>query len=40
MFILDSYYEEKIINGVYYLIFDKRTTIEQLYNYILGDKIT
>lgn len=39
-FPLDSYSQGKTINGVYYLTFDKRATVEQLQNYIFDDKIT
>lgn len=39
-FPLDEYCEGKMINGIYYLSFDKETTVEQLHNYIFEDKIT
>ncbi len=39
-FPLDAYSQGKTINGVYYLTFDKRATVEQLHNYIFDDKIT
>ena len=36
----DEYCEGKMIDGIYYLSFDKETTVEQLHNYIFEDKIT
>ena len=36
-FPLDGYCQGEIINGVYYLIFNKYLTVEQLYNYIFED---
>lgn len=36
-FPLDGYCQGEIINGVYYLIFNKSLTVEQLYNYIFKD---
>lgn len=39
-FPLDDYCEGKIINEIYYLTFDKETTVNQLHNYIFEDKIT
>lgn len=36
----DGYCEGQMINGVYYLTFDKETTVNQLHNYIFEDKIT
>ena len=36
----DEYCEGKLINQIYYLTFDKETTVEQLHNYIFEDKIT
>ena len=39
-FPLDDYCEGKMIDGIYYLSFDKETTVEQLHNYIFEDKIT
>ena len=36
----DEYCEGKMISGVYYLIFDKEVTVEQLHNYIFEDQIT
>lgn len=36
-FPLDGYCQGEIINGVYYLIFNKSLTVEQLYNYIFED---
>ncbi|WP_370831179.1 LCP family protein [Clostridium sp.] len=39
-FPLDDYCEGKMINEIYYLTFDKETTVEQLHNYIFEDKIT
>lgn len=39
-FPLDEYCEGQMINGVYYLTFDKETTVEQLHNYIFEDQIT
>lgn len=36
----DEYCEGKLINEIYYLTFDKETTVEQLHNYIFEDKIT
>lgn len=39
-FPLDEYCEGKMIDGIYYLSFDKETTVEQLHNYIFEDKIT
>ena len=35
----DEYCEGKMIDGIYYLTFDKETTVNQLYNYIFEDKI-
>lgn len=34
----DGYCEGKMINGVYYLIFDKEATINQLHDYLFEDK--
>ncbi len=34
----DGYCQGEMINGVYYLTFDKATTVEQIYNYIFEDK--
>lgn len=39
-FPLDEYCEGKMIDGIYYLSFDKETTVEQLHNYIFEDQIT
>lgn len=39
-FPLDDYCEGQMINGVYYLTFDKETTVEQLHSYIFEDKMT
>lgn len=39
-FRLDDYCEGKMIDGIYYLSFDKETTVEQLHNYIFEDQIT
>lgn len=39
-FPLDEYCEGQMINGVYYLTFDKETTVEQLHSYIFEDKMT
>ncbi len=39
-FPLDDYCEGKMINEIYYLTFDKETTVYQLHNYIFEDKIT
>lgn len=39
-FPLDDYCEGKMINEIYYLTFDKETTVNQLHNYIFEDKIT
>lgn len=39
-FPLDNYCEGKMINEIYYLTFDKETTVYQLHNYIFEDKIT
>lgn len=39
-FPLDDYCEGKMIDGIYYLSFDKETTVEQLHNYIFEDQIT
>ena len=39
-FPLDDYCEGKLINEIYYLTFDKETTVEQLHNYIFEDKVT
>ncbi len=39
-FPLDDYCEGKMINEIYYLTFDKETTVEQLHSYIFEDKIT
>lgn len=36
-FPLDGYCQGEIINGVYYLIFNKSLTVEQIYNYIFKD---
>ena len=36
----DGYCEGQMINGVYYLTFDKENTVNQLHNYIFEDKIT
>lgn len=36
-FPLDGYCQGEMINGVYYLIFNKSLTVEQLYNYIFED---
>ena len=36
----DEYCEGKLINEIYYLTFDKETTVNQLHNYIFEDKIT
>ena len=36
-FPLDGYCQGEIINGVYYLTFNKALTVEQLYNYIFED---
>ena len=36
----DGYCEGQMINGVYYLTFDKETTVNQLHHYIFEDKIT
>lgn len=35
----DGYCEGKMINGVYYLTFDKATTVQQIHNYIFEDKL-
>lgn len=37
-FPLDGYCEGKMINGVYYLTFDKEATVNQLHEYIFEDK--
>ena len=39
-FPLDEYCEGKMIDGIYYLSFDKETTVEQLHSYIFEDKMT
>ena len=39
-FPLDDYCEGKMIGGIYYLTFDKATTVDQLHSYIFEDKIT
>ena len=39
-FPLDGYCEDKMIGGVYYLTFDKETTVNQLHDYIFEDKKT
>ena len=39
-FPVDGYCEGKMINGVYYLTFDKATTVEQMHQYIFEDKKT
>ena len=39
-FPLDEYCEGKMIDGIYYLSFDKETTVDQLHSYIFEDKIT
>lgn len=39
-FPLDGYCQGKMINGVYYLTFDKETTVNQLHNYIFEDNKT
>lgn len=39
-FPLDDYCAGEMINGVYYLTFDKEATVEQLHNYIFEDKVT
>lgn len=39
-FPLDEYCEGKMIDGIYYLSFDKETTVEQLHNYIFEDQTT
>ena len=36
-FPLDGYCQGEMINGVYYLTFNKALTVEQLYNYIFED---
>ena len=36
----DEYCEGKMIDGIYYLTFDKEVTVEQLHNYIFEDQIT
>ena len=36
----DGYCEGQMIRGVYYLTFDKETTVNQLHDYIFEDKIT
>ena len=35
----DEYCEGEMIDGIYYLSFDKETTVKQLHNYIFEDKI-
>ena len=35
----DGYCQGEMINGVYYLTFDKATTVEQIHNYIFEDKL-
>lgn len=35
----DGYCQGEMINGVYYLTFDKATTVEQMHNYIFEDKL-
>ena len=39
-FPLDDYCEGKMIDGIYYLTFNKEITVEQLHNYIFEDQIT
>ena len=39
-FPLDGYCEGQMIGGVYYLTFDKETTVNQLHDYIFEDKRT
>ena len=39
-FPLDGYCEGKMIGGIYYLTFDKETTVNQLHDYIFEDKRT
>ena len=39
-FPLDGYCEGQMIGGVYYLTFDKETTVNQLHDYIFEDKKT
>ena len=39
-FPLDDYCEGEMIGGIYYLTFDKATTVDQLHSYIFEDKIT
>ena len=34
----DGYCQGEMTNGVYYLTFDKATTVDQLHNYIFEDK--
>lgn len=36
-FPLDGYCQGEMINGVYYLTFNKALTVEQLHNYIFED---
>lgn len=36
----DGYCEGQMINGVYYLVFDKEVTVNQLHDYIFEDKKT
>ena len=35
----DGYCQGEMINGVYYLTFDKATTVKQIHNYIFEDKL-
>ena len=37
-FPLDGYCEGKMIDGIYYLTFDKDATVNQLHEYIFEDK--
>lgn len=39
-FPLDGYCEGKMINGIYYLTFEKEATVNQLHDYIFEDKVT
>lgn len=35
----DEYCQGQIIDGIYYLVFDKAATVEQIHNYIFEDKL-
>ena len=35
----DEYCQGQMINGIYYLVFDKAATVEQIHNYIFEDKL-